>query len=72
MCGFLPGTRLLEQSGKRLNSVLFQNNNMYYLIRVPEKVFFAFLFFHLVLITSFFVYILNQYAGGANPLSMLK
>ena len=46
---------------------------MYYLIRVPEKVFFAFIFFHLVLIVSFFVYVLNYYAS-TNPAAfgMLK
>ena len=47
---------------------------MYYLIRVPEKVFFAFIFFHIILIVSFFVYVLNYYATG-NPHSfagMLK
>ena len=51
----------------------FQNNRMYYLIRVPEKVFFAFIFFHLVLIVSFFVYVLNYYAS-TNPAAfgMLK
>ena len=51
----------------------FQNNRMYYLIRVPEKVFFAFIFFHLVLIVSFFVYVLNYYAS-TNPsaFGMLK
>ena len=51
----------------------FQNNRMYYLIRVPEKVFFAFIFFHLILIVSFFVYVLNYYAS-TNPAAfgMLK
>jgi len=37
---------------------------MYYLIRVPEKVFIGFLFFHFLLIVSFFVYMLNYYVSS--------
>ena len=79
-----PGCNItFTQQSKRFSVLLFlsspphcrsfQNNRMYYLIRVPEKVFFAFIFFHLVLIVSFFVYVLNYYAS-TNPAAfgMLK
>ena len=69
-----PSKRFHSCSLNRLvNCRSFQNNRMYYLIRVPEKVFFAFIFFHLVLIVSFFVYVLNYYAS-TNPAAfgMLK
>ena len=64
---------ILHLHNRLVNCRSFQNNRMYYLIRVPEKVFFAFIFFHLVLIVSFFVYVLNYYAS-TNPAAfgMLK